>query len=334
MPFNAICSSGDDECLSSSPSFFSRKRVTGVDTFSWSAATRTYQPVDSWVLTQKYLDGGDIGDTSDHVLTLQSLKRTGKAGTAIGLNPISFTYQMRPNRVDATDDILPLTRPRVSTVTSETGAITTVTLSAPECVRSQVIGAAEDTNTRNCYPQYWNINGAENASVDWFHKYRVLAVTVSDPAGQNDTVEHAYQYAGAAWHHSDDPFTPAAERTWSGWRGYRQVTVYSGAADTTRSRTVSLYMQGMDGDKKKDGTTRSVNIAPLASPRSASRRSRTVTSTPGSCASRSPTTVRPLSARPATSRGRRRPPASRTCPGPGTTWHGSCGRRPPPRTPI
>ncbi|MEW2193877.1 polymorphic toxin-type HINT domain-containing protein [Streptomyces microflavus] len=266
VPFDAICSSGDDECLSSSPSFFSRKRVTGVDTFSWSAATRTYQPVDSWVLTQKYLDGGDIGDTSDHVLTLQSLKRTGKAGTAIGLNPISFTYQMRPNRVDATDDILPLTRPRVSTVTSETGAITTVTLSAPECVRSQVIGAAEDTNTRNCYPQYWNINGAENASVDWFHKYRVLAVTVSDPAGQNDTVEHAYQYAGAAWHHSDDPFTPAAERTWSGWRGYRQVTVYSGAADTTRSRTVSLYMQGMDGDKKKDGTTRSVSVAPLASP--------------------------------------------------------------------
>ncbi|MFE8973758.1 DUF5615 family PIN-like protein [Streptomyces cyaneofuscatus] len=266
VPFDAICSSGDDECLSSSPSFFSRKRVTGVDTFSWSAATRTYQPVDSWVLTQKYLDGGDIDDTSDHVLALQSLKRTGKTGTAIGLNPISFTYQMRPNRVDATEDVLPLTRPRVSTVTSETGAITTVTLSAPECVRSQVIGAAEDTNTRNCYPQYWNINGAEHASVDWFHKYRVLAVTVSDPAGQNDTVEHAYQYAGAAWHHSDDPFTPTAERTWSAWRGYRQVTVYSGAMGTTRSRTVSLYMQGMDGDKKNDGTTRSVSVAPLASP--------------------------------------------------------------------
>ncbi|MFJ4969323.1 polymorphic toxin-type HINT domain-containing protein [Streptomyces sp. NPDC088755] len=266
VPFDAICSSGDDECLSSSPSFFSRKRVTGVDSFSWSAATRTYQPVDSWDLTQKYLDGGDIGDTSDHVLTLQSLRRTGRTGTAIEVNPISFTYQMRPNRVDATDDILPLTRPRVSTVTSETGAITTVTLSAPECVRSQVREAAEDANTLNCYPQYWNINGAENASVDWFHKYRVLAVTVSDPAGQNDTVEHAYQYTGAAWHHSDDPFTPQAERTWSGWRGYRQVTVYSGAKDTTRSQTVSIYMQGMDGDKKKDGTTRNVSVTPLTAP--------------------------------------------------------------------
>ncbi|MFB7544113.1 RHS repeat-associated core domain-containing protein [Streptomyces zaomyceticus] len=267
VPFDAICADGDDECLASSPSFFSRKRLTAVNTLSWSAATSAFEPVDSWALTQKYLDGGDIGDTSDHVLTLESIRRTGKAGTAdVELDPISFTYQMRPNRVDATDDILPLTRPRVSTVTSETGAITTVTLSSPECVRSEVTNAAEDTNTRSCYPQYWNINGAENASVDWFHKYRVLAVTVSDPTGQNEAVEHSYEYAGAAWRHSDAPFTPKDERTWSDWRGYRQVTVYTGALQTTRSKTVSLYLQGMDGDKKKDGTTRSVSVAPLATP--------------------------------------------------------------------
>ncbi len=267
VPFDAICSSGDSDCKGSGPTFFSRKRVTAVHTHSWDAAAGAYKPVDSWALTQQYLDGGDIGDTSDHVLTLQSLKRTAKAGsTAISLPPVSFTYQMRPNRVDGTDDILPLTRPRISTVTSETGAITTVTLSAPECVRSQVLGAAEDTNTRSCYPQYWNINGSSEASVDWFHKYRVVAVTVSDPAGQNDTVEHAYAYSGAAWHHSDDVFTPKDERTWSDWRGYRQVTVLSGAATTTWSKTVSLYMQGMDGDKLKNGATRSVSVAPLASP--------------------------------------------------------------------
>ncbi|MET9538047.1 polymorphic toxin-type HINT domain-containing protein [Streptomyces sp. NPDC006553] len=267
VPFDALCTDGDDDCLASSPSFFSRKRLTAVDTHSWSAAAGAFEPVDSWAFTQKYLDAGDIGDTSDHVLTLQSIKRTGKAGTtAVELDPISFTYQMRPNRVDATEDILPLTRPRISTITSETGAITTVTLSSPECVRSEVLGAAEDANTRNCYPQYWNINGAENASVDWFHKYRVLAVTVSDPAGQNEAVERSYEYAGAAWHHSDEPFTPKDERTWSNWRGYRQVTVYSGALQTTRSKTVSLYMQGMDGDEKKDGTTRSVNVVPLATP--------------------------------------------------------------------
>ncbi|MFC8277126.1 RHS repeat-associated core domain-containing protein [Streptomyces sp. NPDC057271] len=267
VPFDAICSSGDTTCLGTGPAFFSRKRLTSLNTFSWNAATSAYDAVDSWALTQRYLDGGDIGDTSDHVLTLESVKRTGKAGTtAIGMDPIRFTYHMRPNRVDATDDILPLTRPRISTITSETGAITTVTMSAPECVRSEVLGAAEDTNTRNCFPQYWNINGSSEASIDWFHKYRVLAVTTSDPAGQNDGWEQSYAYSGAAWHHSDGPFEPKDERTWSDWRGYRQVTVYNGALNTTRSKTVSLYMQGMHGDKKKDGTTKSVSVAPLSSP--------------------------------------------------------------------
>ncbi|MEU0342030.1 RHS repeat-associated core domain-containing protein [Streptomyces bobili] len=267
VPFDAICTDGDADCLGTGPSFFSRKRLTGIATSSWNAATSAYDPVDSWALTQEYLDGGDIGDTSDHVLTLKSIRRTGKAdGTDIALTPVSFTYQWRENRVDGTDDILPLTRPRISTVTSETGSITEVTLSSPECVRSEVTGAAEDTNTRSCYPKYWNINGSSEASVDWFHKYRVEAVVVSDPAGNNDGVEYAYDYSGAAWHHSDNPFTPKAERTWSDWRGYRQVTVHTGATNTTRSKTVSLYMQGMHGDKKKDGTTRSVSLAPLASP--------------------------------------------------------------------
>ncbi|MFF3286334.1 RHS repeat domain-containing protein [Streptomyces sp. NPDC003023] len=266
VPFDVICTDGDADCDGYGPTFFTRKRLTGVNTFSWNAATSAFDPVDSWTLTQQYLDGGDIGDTSDQSLTLQSVKRTGKAGTAIETKPVSFTYQMRPNRVDGTDDILPLTRPRVSTITSETGAITTVTLSAPECVRSAVTGAAEDTNTRSCYPQFWNINGSADASVDWFHKYRVLAVTVSDPAGQNDVVENSYDYAGAAWHHNDEPFTPSGERTWSAWRGYRQVTTHTGALNTTRSKAVSLYMQGMDGDKKKDGTTKSVTLAPLAAP--------------------------------------------------------------------
>ncbi len=90
-------------------------------------------------------------------------------------------------------------------------------------------GCGQDTNTRSCYPQFWHINGAADASVDWFHKYRVLAVVVSDPAANNDAVESAYSYSGAAWHYADEPFTPKDERTWSDWRGYRQVTVYTGS---------------------------------------------------------------------------------------------------------
>ncbi|WLQ53888.1 RHS repeat-associated core domain-containing protein (plasmid) [Streptomyces poriferorum] len=267
VPFDAICAKDSTDCNGGSATFFSRKRLTGINTQSWSAATSAYVPVDSWDFLQEYKDGGDIGDTSDQVLTLKSITRTGRTGTAIALKPVSFTYQMRENRVDATDDILPMTRPRISTITSETGAITTVTLSGEEeCVRSEVLGAAQDTNTRACYPQYWNINGASEASVDWFHKYRVLAVSAADPSGKNEMVEHEYVYSGAAWHYNDEPLTPEDERTWSDWRGYRQVTVYSGAKSTTRSKTVSLYLQGMDGDKQKSGTPRSVTVAALPSP--------------------------------------------------------------------
>jgi RHS repeat-associated protein len=264
VPFDAICSKDDDECNAASPSFFTRKRLTGINTVSYNATSGAYDPVDSWALTEEYLDGGDIGDSSDQVLTLKSIKRTAKAAdTPITLAPVTFTYQMRPNRVDATDDILPLTRPRISTVTSETGAITQVTLSSPECVRSEVLNAAPDSNTRSCYPQYWHINGAENAGIDWFHKYRVTAVGAHDAAAANPAVEYAYSYSGAAWHYNDDPFTPKDERTWSDWRGYRQVTAYTGALNTTRSKTVSLYLQGMHGDKNKDGTTKSVTVEPL-----------------------------------------------------------------------
>jgi RHS repeat-associated protein len=254
VPFDAICAADADCEENPSPSFFTRKRLTSIDTFTWSAASSAYTEVDSWKLTQQFLDGGDIGDTSDQTLTLKSLTRTGKNGDDISLDPVTFTYQMRENRVDATDDILPLTRPRIETITSETGGITDVTLSEPECVRGSNMPADEDDNDLSCYPIYWNINGATEASIDWFHKYRVTSVFTADPTGHNEAVEHSYEYSGPGWHYNDDPLTPADERTWSQWRGYRKVTEYTGASDVTQSRTVSLFLQGMDGDKTESGT--------------------------------------------------------------------------------
>ncbi|WP_406131653.1 polymorphic toxin-type HINT domain-containing protein [Streptomyces sp. NBC_00989] len=258
VPFDAICASGADDCNSDSPSFFSRKRLTGIDTLAYSAATSAYTAVDSWALTQKFLDGQDIGDTSDETLVLSSIQHTGQNGTDITLDPVTFTYQLRPNRVDSTsDDILKLSMPRIATVTSETGAITTVTLSDPECVRGSNMPSSEDNDTLSCYPQYWHINGATESLLDWFHKYRVTAVLSTDPTGLGEGVENSYSYADPAWHYNFDPLVPADERTWSQWRGYGKVTTTTGAAGSTQSKTVSLYMQGMDGDKQSDGTTAS-----------------------------------------------------------------------------
>ncbi|MFQ6199565.1 RHS repeat-associated core domain-containing protein [Streptomyces sp. NPDC000405] len=257
VPFDAICASGAD-CTAQSPSFFTRKRLTSIDTFAWSDTAGNYTAVDSWALAQEYLDPGDIGDSSDQTLTLKSIRRTGKNGTAISLDPVTFSYKMLPNRVDgAKDDILPINKPRVYQITSETGGITSVTYSPPECVPGLSM-PAEDSNTQSCYPQYWHINGAKEALIDWFHKYRVTAVSTSDPTGHSDAVENTYTYSGPAWHYNDSPFTPVGERTWSMWRGYSQVTATTGVG-SNQSKTVSLYLQGMDGDKKKTGT-RSVSV--------------------------------------------------------------------------
>lgn len=85
VPFDAICSKDDDECNAAGPAFFSRKRLTGIDTFSYNATSTAYDPVDSWDLTEEYLDGGDIGDSSDQVLTLKSSR--GRRGPATPPSP-------------------------------------------------------------------------------------------------------------------------------------------------------------------------------------------------------------------------------------------------------
>ncbi|WP_317880396.1 polymorphic toxin-type HINT domain-containing protein [Streptomyces sp. W16] len=261
VPYDTICASGDDDCNTDSPSFFTRKRLTSIDTFAYSATAAKLTAVDSWALTQKFLDGQDIGDTSDQTLVLSSIQHTGKNGTAITLDPVTLTYQLRANRVDSTsDDILPLSMPRIATVTSETGGITTVTLSDPECVRGSNMPSSEDNDTLSCYPQYWHINGATESLLDWFHKYRVTAVLSTDPTGFGQGVENSYSYADPAWHYNYDPLVPSDERTWSQWRGYGKVTTTTGAAGSTQSKTVSLYMHGMDGDKQSDGTTASATV--------------------------------------------------------------------------
>ncbi|MFJ8853221.1 RHS repeat-associated core domain-containing protein [Streptomyces sp. NPDC102437] len=264
VPFDAICTADETDCLPTGPAFFTRKMLTGVDTNVWSVAAEpdAYKPVDSYSLTYEFLDGADIGNPSDKTLTLKSLQRTGKNGGTITVPPVEFGYHMRPNRVDSdSDNILPLTRPRINTITTETGAITTVTLSEPECVRGSKMPKAEDDNNLSCYPVYWPINGGD-PQLDWFHKYNVISVSTSDPAGQNQAVENSYTYESPGWHYNDDPFTPEDERSWSSWRGYQKVTTYAGKAGLPQSKTVRLYMQGMHGDKRLNTTaTRSATIA-------------------------------------------------------------------------
>lgn len=255
VPFDMICKGGDKCTGHTSPSFFTRKRLTTITTYVWNSAPTTpaYEPVDEWSLKQTYLDPGDTGDAADQSLWLQEIRRTGKHGTPISplLDPVTFTHEFLSNRVDGpSDDILPFYKPRLKTVTSESGAQTIVSYLSEDCVAGQTMPAV-DKNTRRCYPVYWAPNGGKTPILDWFHKYPVQSVSTTAPKGGLEAVEHTYVYGsnGGAWHYSDDPFTKEKERTWSSWRGYDQVTHLTGKAGGTQSKTITYYMRGMNGDR-------------------------------------------------------------------------------------
>lgn len=252
VPFDSVCKDGDKCTGNVGPAFFTRKRLTEITTYAWNAAASTpaFEPVDVWSLKQLYLDPGDTGDSTDQSLWLDEIKHTGKRGTDLSLDPVTFSHVMLPNRVDgASDDILPLNKPRLKTVTSETGAQTIVSYKEADCTA----GGSKpklDENTRRCYPVYWSPNGEKDPKLDWFQKYPVSSVSTTDPQGGSEAVQHSYQYTGGgAWHYDEDPLTPAKERTWSIWRGYQQVTHLTGVSNGTQSKQTTVYLRGMNGDR-------------------------------------------------------------------------------------
>lgn len=260
VPFDAICKDGDKCTGNVGPTFFTRKRLTTITTSAWNAAAATpgFDQVDVWSLKQAYLDPGDTGDSTDQSLWLDEIQHTGKHGTDLALDPVKFGHVMLPNRVDgAADDILPLNKPRLRSVTSEAGAATIVTYMEADCTAAGTKPKL-DENTKRCYPVYWSPNGEKDPKLDWFQKYPVSAVSTTDPHGGSVAVENSYQYTGGgAWHYDEDPMTPAKERTWSIWRGYQQVTHLTGISTGTQSRQTTIYLRGMNGDRVlgSDGKT-------------------------------------------------------------------------------
>ncbi|GHI07933.1 RHS repeat-associated core domain-containing protein [Streptomyces cellostaticus] len=252
VPFDAICKDGDKCTGNVGPTFFTRKRMTAITTSAWNAAASTpaFEPVDVWSLKQEYLDPGDTGDSTDESLWLDEIRHTGKRGTDLSLDPVKFDHDMLPNRVDGkADNILPLNKPRLKTVTSETGAQTIVTYMDADCTAGGTKPKL-DENTKRCYPVYWSPNGEKEPTLDWFQKYPVSSVSTTDPHGGSEAVQHSYRYTGGgAWHYDEDPLTPAKERTWSIWRGYRQVTHLTGISTGTQSKETTVYLRGMNGDR-------------------------------------------------------------------------------------
>ncbi|MCF2530902.1 polymorphic toxin-type HINT domain-containing protein [Yinghuangia soli] len=268
VPYDQNCSATAPvaDCKNYAPTFWSTRRLKTVTTEVVAAGAP--KRLDQWTLTHDFPDPTD-GTTP--TLWLSSIARTAYAGDGNLANKVDFAStdfngMLKPNRVDTrSGNMSAINRRRLTEVTTETGGRITVAYES-DCTAGQF--PAPDSNTKRCYPVYWNPSPGTpmDPELDWFHKYVVTGVAEVDTTTPNSRIRTTrYEYVGdAAWHRDDSELTENEFRTWGDFRGYGEVITRAGntAAHpgdlTTKSSTV--YLRGMDGDYKADNTRRSVTI--------------------------------------------------------------------------
>ncbi|MEW2118956.1 polymorphic toxin-type HINT domain-containing protein [Streptomyces sp. NPDC005474] len=284
VPIDLDCAKGSS-CTNHGPSFWSRKRLTSITTqIQTGGATKQ---ADKYTFTQSFPDGGDHAPT----LWLDSIQHTGldTLGGASGSTStpaVSFDPPLQlPNRVGTIPQMPLMYHDRIQTVTSESGAQTTVTYDRPNCSTAPASDPNDptdaaartfaSTNTLSCFPVYWTPDGQPAPWMDWFYKYKVASVVTVDPHnsyqdGTQPELETDYTYKGnPGWHHDDNELVKAKNRTWGQFRGYPEVDVTTGdpnvfhktnGANVHDQKTLSktYYFLGMNGDTLPGGKTRSV----------------------------------------------------------------------------
>lgn len=254
VPVYLDCKSGA-QCLQGSPSFWSTKRLTDIRTYALSGGALV--AVDKWILAQSY---PPTGDTTKPALWLDSVAHTGQAGSIPDAAPLTttFTGTLMANRVDGAEGRPPINKRRVTQVTGETGGNTLVSYTPQECSPTN-LPAADDTNSKRCYPSYWTRDGAIDPVKDYFHKYLVTTVIENDTTAGSGSPSQttSYVYSGGPnWARDESEFTLDKQRTWNDFHGYRTVQTLTGA--TNRLKSESDFFLGMAGDKLANGTARTV----------------------------------------------------------------------------
>ncbi|MGV9691729.1 polymorphic toxin-type HINT domain-containing protein [Streptomyces sp. NPDC003444] len=257
VPMDRYCAAGT-KCNATqvAATFWTRQRLTAVTTQIRKDATN-YEDVEAWSFTHTFTDNGDQSKT----LWLSKIDHEGRKGGVAKVPSVELLGTQLANRVDAVgESIAPFHRFRLSTVLSETGAQLDVLYAPAQCTKAALPKPGESTS--RCYPVVWSPPGYLDPITDWFHKYVVFQVVETDRTGDSPEQVTQYDYQGpAAWRKAEpDGITEAKYLTWGGWQGYGKVKVTSGAANDRRTRIDYTYLQGMNGDKKPDGTARSVEV--------------------------------------------------------------------------
>jgi RHS repeat-associated protein len=254
VPLDLLCT-GTACAGKNSPSFFTTKMLSAVTT-EIATGTKTWRRVAQYTLGHEFKSPGD-----GHAAILW-LANIGHCGTDdnICMPKVQFTATQRSNRVDMTGSTDSIIRFRIQAITNETGGITTVNYSGPDCVAGTRMPANPESNTLRCFPQYWYPIGATTPKMEYFHKYVVTSVAEGDILHSADMVTYYTYLDSAAWHHDDSLMTLPARRTWNDWRGYGDVQSVRGASTDPQLKSETIYFRGMDGDTLPNNGTRSVSV--------------------------------------------------------------------------
>ena len=260
VPYDQYCVSDTTKaCAVYGPTFWTNQRLASITTQVTSAGAA--KQVDSYALKQSFRQPND---GTKPPMWLDSIQRAGEDGAEIKLPAVTFTPVMMPNRVDGTT-LVPappiFNRPRIQQVATETGESIVVDYNLPTCSRvNHVMPASPDNNTMACYSVLWYPPGSATGAAptqDWFNHYTVKDITANDAVGGAPQRITKYSYGNAAWHRNDSELGDPKTRTWDQFRGFDSVTTTTGSGqDGPQGKTVTYYAQGMDGDYKADGTTR------------------------------------------------------------------------------
>ncbi|MFE1895881.1 RHS repeat-associated core domain-containing protein [Streptomyces yangpuensis] len=267
-PGDQLCAK-DEECKGRfTPTFFTRKRLTEVNTFVWNGTT--HKPVDTWTLKQSF---PATGDGTDYPLWLSEIKHFGKNGAPLDLPAVKFRGRQLDNRVDKQGDGKPpYRRYRIEAIDTETGSTVLAHYKDTQCrgADPRVLPASPETNTLRCYPVVSELPDPTDPkherkiySTDWFHKHVVDWVQEDDRNGNSPSRRTEYEFVGdPAWAYDDETeMMRPKTRTWSQWRGYERVRTFIGQAPDKRSQTETLFFRGLDGDRATPaGGTRSVKV--------------------------------------------------------------------------
>jgi RHS repeat-associated protein len=247
-------------CSVTAPTFWTPYALASVT--AQSLVNGSLQDVDFWSLTDTYPATGD--STTSPSLWLSSVTRTGEDGTTpITLPPVTFGGTPMPNLVDTPADTSAgyslITRDRLTSVTNETGGVTTVAYSSPDTGACSVSGKFPNpyANTSPCYPSYMYTSLVTLATAEeWYNLYSVKSVTQTDATGGTPPIVTSHAYGSPGWHYDNDTVSRSAAVTWDQWRGYQTVTTETGTSPDPVTETADTYFQGLsdnDGPYTQNG---------------------------------------------------------------------------------